>query len=169
MGDASIRAQHPAAAGTNTTLSKHLYNPGTGRYGVEASIAVDTMDWTYARFHLNFWTGTHAIESIIKINGGTGEVFYWSEAGLDVSLGHNIELHPDIHFWHKLKLVIDINKQEYVRILVDGAEFDMEGIALFNTPDVTAARLQPMLNTSGGVVQTNNIYWDNFIFTHLEP
>lgn len=165
----SIEHNLPAVVGSSALLTKHFYSPGTGRYGIEISVSMDRIDFEEIRLGFYYWTGTHYVEGVVRVVGTTGIVRYLDDTPGWTDIGVNMCLRADIHYWHKIKLVVDINLEEYVRILIDGNEFDLTGIPLFNVLNATCNNISAAFQSWGNATAVNNIYWDDFIFTHLEP
>lgn len=168
-GAASAELMTPAVGGPVTTLFKHFYNPNTGRYGIEVALSSDNL--TFAGFQLEFryYTGSQLIDTVLRVDGTTGMLYYRDHLNNFVSLGRSICRRDNIHFWHKLKLVVDVDEQEYIRILVDGMEFNMSGIPVHVLNNLNCNSILVRLHMLGSGTAVEKIYLDDFIYTHLEP
>lgn len=168
-GAACARHNHPAAGAPQVYNNKRFYNPLTGKYGLEIAFSVDNTTFDNIKLILWFYTGTRLYFYVIEITSATGILQYRDAAGVYQPTPLQTYLYTDHHMWHKLKMVCDTDNIEYARIMLDGQELDMTGIAVANTPSALAAHMSASFYSAGSGTAIENIYFDDFILTHLEP
>ena len=168
-GAACNRHTHAAMIASQVTMTKHFYTPQTGRYGYEISFAVDALTFNDIRFSMRYYDGVIYYTNYIRIMGTTGEVFYQNVGGVWVSTGFFVTLSNDIRMWHKVKFVMDIDLQEYVRVMIDGNELNLVGVPCWQAGSITTPRIICDYRSQAANNIIQNFYFDDFILTHLEP
>ena len=168
-GAASCLHNHPGPGLGTAIRYRKFYNPTTGKYSMEMAFSALTTDFFEIRMQLEVFDGTNQINQHIRIQGTTGNLQYRNNAGGWTDVGGTVGLIADIHFWHKIKLVVDADSVEYLRLIVNGTEHDLSGISSDLTPSALCPHINIAFYSEGVAGSPTAVYFDNIIFSHLEP
>lgn len=166
---ASVQLSQTGAALDMAGLTKTFYNPQTGRYGVEIAWSCDNAVLTTFFFYIVVYTGPGYWRGMIGYDAAVGQYFYTDDLGANIGTGQVPVLNSDRHYWHKMKLVIDVDNTEYVRALFDGQEHNLTGIPLQWFGIAGGPQIDVYMQIMGHATTPYNVYLDDFILTHLEP
>lgn len=168
-GAASALLSTPAVGPTGAGIWKRFYNPQTGRYGAEIAWSSALTAPNYLDLSIVVRDGVNRYTATLRLAIRGGLVQYNNAAGGWTNIPIPLCYIQDLHYWHKMKLVIDVDNLEYVRVLVDGYEYDMTGIPFHTVLDASCACLVCQCYMPGDGANVLNVYLDDFIYTHLEP
>jgi len=148
-------------------LSKGLPWRVAGKFGLEVSFATGANEsQPYVKFQV--YDGTQLYDFQIRFSTTNSLIQYRDADGNWQNLATGVNILKGDTYWHTLKLVIDSNEGEYIRVLFDGQDYSMAGIA----GAVSASSIAPYLlitlaNTTVGGVDSE-IYYDDCIITQNE-
>lgn len=99
----------------------------------------------------------------------TNQLLYFDAAGADVVIASGIDLPVNRPTWNIIKLVVDLDSHEYVRALVNHNSYSLTGIALNQSADGRAPRVDfiPIVVSRAG--NNDQAYFDDLIITQNEP
>lgn len=168
-GGASALLSVPAVALATAGIERDFYNPLTGRYGFEFAWSCTKNDFRWLNFSVSFYDGTNHRIAAVRIWGATGIMNYYNSAAGWTAFGNVVCRRDTPHFWHKFKVVVDSDLSEYVRVLVDGQEYNLEGTPVWSGLSGNCPFIQPQILLTGQGTNINPVFIDDFIFSHLEP
>jgi hypothetical protein len=119
-------------------------------------------------FEFHNMDGTNDHRSTIRFDIENNKLRYLNDAGGYTTFSTPAGLSALVRAWHVIKLVVDFTNDEYKRVYIDHAEYDLSGIGLnigvnANGPYVFAGVRITSLGMDG-----DPIYVDNFILTENE-
>jgi hypothetical protein len=167
MGNSSMKV---STAGTDTsyqTLSKYYSLPMERQMGAEVMFHIYAGD-PQVLMTLSGYTGTHLNRAEVYYDDELGKLYYrdaadnWQE--LTVVDGYS----PTLEQWIPMKLVVDWDLGEYLRIFFGGTIYDMTGIPYFRLASATLQRVITQLQIATTDDEVATVYFDNFIFTQNE-
>lgn len=140
----------------------------TGKLGFEFAFNHDTTkaNLDFDIYHL---LDNHQYEARIRLNLEDSELFYRASDGNYVSFASDVSIAKHTHLFHHFKVVIDTGKNEYVRCIMDRAEWNLQGIGLYNWPVVSADYIHLMISLTNINSIIQRVYIDNVILTQNEP
>jgi hypothetical protein len=118
---------------------------------------------------IEYYDGTKDHIAKLRYDRINKTLAYFSSAETYTTFAEGIKLKEYPALFYNLKLVIDVNSREYVRVLTDTVEYDLSGIGYttYNSTD------PPLLTVSYKVVNNDTgnftVYADNAIITQNEP
>ena len=142
--------------------------PVVGRMGLECSFAIDE---NLDNVCLLFWHFDGAREWLADIRYSylTQQLEYLSGSGSWVVLATDLNLcYGDPIFW-TWKVVADFESGEWVRVMLNEREYDLEGELLYSVAVVRVPHLQPQVFNYGVAGQNGVVYVDDVIITQNEP
>lgn len=146
-----------------------------GRFGFEC----DWMSFAQVanieeiKFDLQYFDGTNDIRSQVKWLGEANKKWqYLNSAGTytDITGGaQDLEVEATLYpLWHHLKLIADLQNEEYVKLLSDWVEYDLSNIAVHSSANALSPLLNIDLTVKTGANNATTIYVDNIIITDEE-
>lgn len=97
------------------------------------------------------------------------KVWYYTEPTTWTALQTGIELHECTRPEHTLKLVVDMDAEEYVRLLLDAETYSMAGLVPDEAPNTNPPYWYFYIQHFGEEDQNPLVYIDNVIVTQNEP
>ena len=175
MGTVSLKLTTTANA-TDFVGARYLHMDFNDQTGVGGQVSFSSAQTQADGFftvivRMDLYDGTGSqYRAFITYVPGTNTLQYRNSAGVDVLISSTVFFDADVTNWCTVKLVIDLNKKEYIRFIVFGQTFDLSGIALqqVNAPG-EPRRLEYTfyLRTDQNAVKI--VYIDNHILTDSEP
>lgn len=118
------------------------------KWGLVVSFAV-TDDFDYLSFSLNRYDGTYRYQGRIKVVFDPPKLQYRGSDGDD----HDIETIPNpvwaYHTFHWIKFVADYETLEYVRVIYNGVEYPLPGIAIYKSDSDDIPKMTPYITVRG--------------------
>lgn len=168
MGVQSVYFDTPAGALNLSTMSKHFPLLRLGQAGFEFWIRGYTRTAGYfrARFDINDATNHTRAELQIDLQADTVSIV--TPAGVIVIA---IGLFPDLVFlpFIPIKVVIDMDNDNYIRLLVGSNEYDISAHALVTVGISTARYITTGFQLHPDIAEDTYVWLDNFILTQNEP
>lgn len=140
----------------------------TGRVGFEFAFNHEEKE-AVLYFDIYHITDDRQYEARIRIDIEAQEMAYRASDGNYTVFAENVQVTKQQHLFHHFKVVIDTKKGEYIRVMFDRWEWNLEDIGLYNwamVADEYIVLTISLLNT-GSLAQT--VYIDNVILTQNEP
>jgi len=168
-GEASAILTTNNAPGGNARLQRRTYQPPFSRFGI--ALMLSTPDLLAETFgvYIYAYDGTqyHLAVLRVRINDNAIDILKSDLSFVEV-LAHNLE-HTDFHY-HALKFVIDLDSDEYVRLIVDNQLVDISSYSM----STGASALGPfffvdIMNHVGDGGGARTVYVDDVILTQNEP
>lgn len=168
-GNASLRMAVGAAAIDMAQIYKYFYSPLTNRYGFELAWSCSSASITEMIFYLDVYDGAFLNRAQLRYTNAAGQWQYLDAAGVNQNIGAAPILRGDIHYWHKLKIVVDSTLLEWDRVLLDGQEISMVGTGLRQFAMAAGPYINLMVEITGSALGAFALHIDDVILTHLEP
>jgi len=123
----------------------------------------------YIESYVMLFYPTGKYEFIVRYNRKDLKMEYRDENEVWQTIWSNYELRDDTYLFHHMKLVIDSDKKEYVRLIVDHETADLSDIPGLLTAEVGRESIYWIIRVYAQSGQTATIYVDNCIITMNEP
>ncbi len=157
-----------AAVGRYGLLEWYGAVPVMGRFGWECSFSlpstIGSLDVILGvRDGTTFWRGW------IQWDDATNELKYVDAAYSYQVIRSGVELDHNANTFHVLKVVLDVEAGEYVRVILDDTEDDLSGIPCYQSASTWAPLFLNSVQVSGRAAATSTVYLDSVILTQNEP
>jgi len=136
--------------------------------GLELSFAVNPRT-SEIRADVEWYDGANVHRGRVLYDHVLSQLRYWTPGGVWAVLQAGVVRHTCIRPEHTMKLVVDMDVQEYVRFLLDEQAYDMRGIAAETVLDLRAPYWYFAIWHFGLVGFNVDTYIDNVIVTQNEP
>ena len=144
--------------------------PTLSKLGFEFSFSYPDEDQVaYLDLWVNIYDGVSLILADLEYNRASNTLAYLDENGDYVNLRTDIRLKGDATLTHTFKLVLDPNKKEYVRAVVNERTYDLSGIGQQYQADDKSPHVAVAIVLMGVAAVNCIAYIDDFIFTQNEP
>jgi len=167
--DASIELSVPATVDTYAGIEKLVYKPVGNIFGFEFAFSQDHKKGELIYVYLDVFTGTTRYEGSITIDPATGTVKLFKDDTTYYTFPNTIAVIEDINFWHRVKLVVDVQNSIYQRLLIDGYEYDISAYGIYSSASVTGASISAKVRARGDAAGTLKVYVDNAVISYMEP
>lgn len=168
-GALSAKITTPADSTSRQRIEHYLPIPILGKLGFEFSFTWDSDIGEIVLYTYLLGPTYRHIAQIRYIGGGYRRWYYYNQKKKWQDLSGIFILHSEDYLFNTAKLVVDYEKREYVRLIVNDTEFSLKGVPYY-TDSLTAARFlrfyiefRPHTNVA---VPT---YVDDVILTQNEP
>lgn len=168
-GTSSCKLTVTGNAGDNVNLHKYFYNPLTGRYSAEFAWSSGVITFAHFMLWIRVYDGTWSSRFGLQLSNTANQYAYWNSAAGVTTLQSNPCIYADKHSWHKMKLAVDTDNDKYIRVLIDGTEYDLSTAGVNKVASGLCPRIEVGLQFYGDGVNPGDLYLDNVIFSHLEP
>lgn len=179
-GAVILDTTYPKSGSQNVKLSTGAVATGSGqidrgfvplqsmRIGSEISFYAPSTLTTFHCAIVNYDGVNYAIAEI-KFDFATKKVYYLDENNAYVEKAELLGFISRATIYHPVKLVVDLDDLEYVRLIYGDTEYDLSDISLYSVADTTLpyflARYRCVYASGAG----SSIYLDDFILTMDEP
>lgn len=143
---------------------REFYVPVVGDVGAESSFTVNAnTDGLYMLFQ--YYTGDGYYNAGVKYDRANTKIQYMNSAGSWADLITSYELNTTTQQFNTWKIVMDLAKQEYVRILINDKEEDMAGTPIKHSGSGGTEHLYIRIGHDAVQATPTTIYIDNVILT----
>jgi len=155
-------------AGANSFIKRDIPFPYVTSLGMQFSFLARS-DFNYLEAQLHIYTGElhYYFQTQIDITNKCIEIYAHPGTNYNV-YDYTIEL-AGTSDWHTVKIVGDFINRQYVRGLIDGADFDLSDYALRVTEDDTNPVMRLYFLIYEPNEQADAVWLDNIILTLNEP
>lgn len=168
MGNSSLLIITDANVGDDVAVSKTFCLPPERRIGAEWMFNI-SMNEPRITFHLIGYTGTTRFIGGVRYDFNLNKLYYYNSAGAYIELTIYDSTTITYYPWLLLKLAIDCDKQEYIRLIFCGTEYDLSGIPLNTIASADPKRVRVQFYTEARTAAAAKVHFDNFILTQNEP
>jgi len=98
----------------------------------------------------------------------TGELHYYTAGPAFLPLASPGIQYHDSNNWHNMKLVVDTETGEYVRLYFDDVAYDMAGLLPYTQVRVDGPMQYVSIHSWGTAIQSGNTFVDSVIVTYNE-
>lgn len=164
---ASLKITTGNSTGDIVGVSKLFDIPSSSRLGFETHVNFTDTNIIFYLFTYGL-IGTTKYQSTIRLNMATRTLQYRSSGGSYTTLTSDYPYTIGEDQWTMIKLVIDWEKYEYVRVIGGDTTYDLSNVPLGSVADLNPRGIYVWLvaNPTDNANRTLNI--DNFIFTQNE-
>jgi len=167
-GDFAAKLTTGSSSWYSSGVLKRLAPALLTTYGFEATFSADSeIEYFQISFQKN--NGVNKISAKIYINIDDQNLEYYDDAGDHVIIQDVIVEDADKYLFSTAKLVIDLTKDEYVRVQFNQLEIPLTGIPLYTTADATIPRLEVLFKAYGNSGENGIAYLDSVIVTIGDP
>ena len=168
QGAYSILLRPGSALGDHAMLQLAFPFQDLSAVGLEFSFSLAL--WTYyIAVQINWYNGALERRGQMRYYHTTHQLYYLNGLGAWVLLPPDIPRHGCIRPEHTLKLVVDMDRSEYVRFLLDELSYDLRGLAVAQAPDPRPPYWYFTLWHYGVATHNPDCHIDNVIVTQNEP
>jgi hypothetical protein len=167
-GNQSMKTVTDVDVGDYSGFHRDFCLPIERRFATEVMFCI-TGGKPNIRFGILGYTGTLRLQAQIKYDYNVNKLYYYNSAGAWVELAivdsTNITYEP----WLFLKVVVDWDKGEYVRLIFCSTEYDLSNLDIRSFADASPKHIYVSMITEAGTAAAATVYFDNFILTQNEP
>lgn len=149
-------------------MRKEFQHPNEVKIGAECMIKFP-LTKAQVTMSLDGYTGSAFYTGQIRYDIDAGEIQYYASPGGWTKLNGSLYDAANKEIWHLMKLVIDWEAKEYVRVIISDMEYNLSGKALVATAIGTSKHIIARVRLDAKEAVAKTCYVDNFIFTQNEP
>ena len=138
------------------------------RIGGELAFAIDATT-SIIELTLNQYDGSNLLRATVRYSPVNETLQYLDSAGNYVTKQTGIALLTEANVWHRMKLVTDLENEEYVKVLLDDTAYSLTDVALRKTASALTERFSMLIWNRGRVGSSDTVYVDRVIVTQNEP
>ena len=138
------------------------------KVGFEVSVYYTSTSFDYIQMDLIRYDGTNQHEATIRISTPATQEYRDSAAAL-IGFATKDVLASTKPIYHNLKLVVDMDNDEYVRFLYDDVEYDLSGIAIRVQASAAQAQHYAQFSVHSDSGQNDIVQVGRVIITGNEP
>ncbi len=175
LGTTSVRSGSQAiklfatnSVGAHATIRKYLFPVGIKPQGIEIHFATQsTASLLY--IEVTYYDGTNKHEALLYLDFKDRLAGIQQVVGIGTVFATGLVFSSSNHQYEPLKLVMDFDNDEYVRVIIGGTEYDLSAYTIPKTADVSSPfiYLQTYIKNKDGV-GTVSLWLDDFIYTTNE-
>ena len=120
----------PAMIGGQAYMTCHLAYSPTATLGMEASFALPSEDVSSLQLTMLVTGPTLTRWAALRYSVPVRKLYYADQGGAYQELEPAVRLGTGANFFHTMKLVMDLDEQQYVRCVLDNHEWSMAGKGL---------------------------------------
>jgi hypothetical protein len=166
-GNQSMKCTGGANVNDSCSLLKYFSLPYNNRMGIEIMFHIKT-NKPRVEFRFGGYSGVNVYNAGFGYDHNLGMLYYRNAADAAIALTLNDYVGLGQGFWIPMKLVVDWDKNEYVRILFGGTEYDMTGIPIYAVANAALQYLFVIVYAINASAASAVTYFDNFILTQNE-
>ena len=167
-GNQSVEFISATGAGANSYMHHWTALPREVTIGAEIHISLAN-DFGQAYFTVRLYDGVNRCTASICIDEAANQVQYLNEFGVYQNTGFNPGLTGATEHFHAIKMVWDYNTDEWLRVMYDHQELNLNRETMQNPGWAVPPAAQILVGNSGDGINNVPIYVDDFIFTTMEP
>jgi hypothetical protein len=156
------------ANGNSATMQRYFPLHAKQRIGVEAGIS-NSADLSYIGIVLRWYDGTNYHNSNFQYEVSTGSLQVTDHTGAMTTIASGITIEPVSHLFHHIKLVVDFNSDKYVRLMIDGVEYDISHVGARTVASASGPYGYLQIAAVNGAAGNRGIIVDDVIITINEP
>lgn len=118
---------------------------------------------------LKYYDGTNLYTFRVRYDEATNVLQYLDSSSVWQNIATGIDLPASLWSFSTIKLVVDLDAKEYLRVILNETEHDISGITAPSAASGLAPSLKCLAHNTGAGADNHYIYVDNFIITQNEP
>lgn len=168
MGNQSMKTVTPAGIGDAALMDKKFSLPIERQIGIEVMTCMTTGN-PIIELDLIGYDGSYEWATKLKYNYNRGKLYYFNSTGDWTELTvYDSTLIVNEH-WIFMKLVINWDAKEYVRIMFGSTTYSLKNIPIWSLANAGKEYIQVTLYNTAATAAVSTVYFDNFILTQNEP
>lgn len=167
-GAYSVRLDPRGAANAYVNWSRVFHWPVAGRLGVELALSTDTNP-LYVTISMFYYDGTDYWLGRIRYDPATGNWLIIPSSGVNTVILAGFYLQQGPSAWHAIKLVIDVDTKEYVRVVIGRNSIDLSAYDLYTAASAAIGQLEIRIQCDASAAMSEAIHIDGVIITQNEP
>lgn len=167
-GSQCVKLTPSAAVGTWVAISKEFGVVISQRLGSEISFCNPSSSLSFY-VELAYWDGTDFYRGRAKLDFNTNKMYLYTGTGSWTEFMDIDAFYTSSFTYFHFKLVVDLETKKYVRVMLNGVEYDISAYALAVGAGAGAKRLQQTFSATNETGAAGSIYIDDSIFTQEEP
>ena len=167
-GNQALGLTSNTGAFRQSTAWRYFQMPRNQNMGAELSFSQE-VDFRELQILVQVDDGTnYSYANVAILEGPPAMIQYQTAAGW-IDTGLNVVLSNDLTLFHTLKIAFDYDLDEWIRILYDDQEIDLQHTAMQHPAGGVAPRTHVILSNVGDNVNNSRICIDDLILTIMEP
>ncbi|KKM27271.1 hypothetical protein LCGC14_1576360 [marine sediment metagenome] len=167
-GPFSARLLAASAVSPIAEIGLELPKQIASRMGGEFAFAVDTTT-SIIELTLSQYDGSNLLRATVRYSPVDETLQYLDADGNYVTKATGIALLTEANVFHNMKLVTDLENEEYVKVLLDDTAYSLTDVALRKTASALLERFSMLIWNRGRVGASDTVYVDRVIVTQNEP
>ncbi len=145
------------------------YNPSNGRFGAEISFTSAESNWQLeVDLRVRPPGQPYGVEGAILFAREAATLSYYGVDGFYHVFAAKQLTDLNVFFWHNIKVVVDVVKDEFVSATLDGFTFDLSGIPLFHSVQIPNNFVGVQIGIIPTFANFQHLYFDAFVLTQDE-
>lgn len=168
-GSQAVKLTLAAVAASEVWIRKDTPVLISLRIGIEISFSVPATTYTFHIISYHY-DGTNEVRGQCRLDFNAKELRIWDNALGWVLIASGLNFISVNHTYHTIKLVCDFSTSKFVRVMLNGTDYDISAYTLRSALSVTVPilRVEPTVVDNGGGIAAS-IWLDDLIFTMNEP
>jgi len=146
----------------------YLPYPIPGKVGLQVSFTIED-NTQYFDAALLLYDGTNLHQAVIRYDHVNSKVQYLDSSNTYQDLVTGVELFGDIHAYHYLKMVVDMENDKYHRLLLDGWTWTDGDLAIYTVASALTKRFWGQVWHRSIAAAVAESYVDGVVITQNEP
>lgn len=167
-GDQSCKMVPGSGDGMTAYMYKYIPLPRESHVGVECSFTRHA-DIGDILFHLSFYDGTYLKKCGLGCSFENDKLYYYPQTEIWTEFHDGWVPKTSNYLFSTAKLVIDYSTTDYIRALVNEAEYDLSAYDYYSTGDPTSPYMLLSVTVTNTKAGNPAIYIDDVIITQNEP
>jgi|LGOV01.1.fsa_nt_gb hypothetical protein len=167
-GGQSVKIQAGPTAGFYAKIYRGFPFFATGRQGVELAFH-PLSGGGYLYIQTDIYHKTFCYRPIVRLDLGFDDVHIWGDDDQWHQIESDIEYCGEGNLFHYFKLVLDTEKETYVRLMMDRFEYNIEEYRLPTVAFGGSPQYMIYLTIETKTTDYSKVCIDNFILTQNEP
>ncbi len=140
----------------------------SGKIGVELQFAATSADPVVLLF-ISQYTGSKWLLWGLKWSSLTDKVYIGGETVGWTEVASGYDIAQDYHSYHNIKLVVDVENEDYERVLINGVSLSIIATDAKIATSTVAPHVVAIIENYGGTGLANEVYLDYVLITRNEP
>lgn len=152
----------------HASLDKYHFEPVLSKVGLEASFAPISAD-PLTRLSIYHYTGEGYYLFQVRYDYATETLEYLDSGPHWHELAAGLAFFPNYTSFNSLKLVVDLEDNEYERVVFNANTYPLKDVAAVWVPGESAPYMALGISAVGDADDNYTVYLDDVIFTQNEP
>jgi hypothetical protein len=167
-GEQALGLQANTGAGRQSNVFRVFQIPRNVSIGLEVSFAQE-VNFGNLQMTIDLDDATQRTITSVRVDEATGQFQYQNDAGGWTNSGMLTGLDGELSHFHTIKSVFDYSTDEWLRLLYDDQETDLNREPTWTVGTLGLRRLVVRLINDGDNVNNARVCFDDFIITTMEP